>query len=146
MSHSSDWLEALVDAAIGCMEAHSATGPVGYRYRQEDALTTVFVYPTPVELVGGEEDGGLVISGFTLDIQALMSLFEQVIEIHWESQAFYPADLTGANVAIEAVYQGHSVWMTILAAPPDDEQPGMKLDVTARQNKEEGDNNQFGGA
>lgn len=130
MSHPSDWLEALVDETVGCMETHSPTGPVGYRYSQEDDLTTVILYPTPVELIGGEEDGGLVFSGFTLDIQALMSLFEQVIAIHWYSRAFYPADLTGANVAIEAFYQGHSVWMQILAAPPDDEQPGMKLDVT----------------
>lgn len=132
MSQPSDWLDELIDAAVGCMEAHSATGPVGVQYLQEEDLTTVLLYPTPVELVGGEEDGSLVISGFTLDIQALMSIFEEVIEINWESQAFYPPDPAGANVAIEAVYQGHSVWLQILAAPPDDEQPGMKLDVTAR--------------
>ena len=133
MAHPADWLEALVDAAIGCMQAHSATGPVGYRYSQEEDLTEIIVYPTPVELVGGEEDGCLVIAGFTLDILALMSVFEQVIAIHWYSRGFYPADLTGANVAIEAVYQGHSVWLQILAEPPDDEQAGMKLDVSARQ-------------
>ena len=133
MAQPSVWLEELVDTAAGCMEAHSAMGPVGYRYSQEEDLTTVILYPTPVELVGGEEDGVLVISGFTLDIQALMSVFEQVIAIHWYSRAFYPSDPTGANVAIEAVYQGHSVWLQILAEPPDDEQPGMELDVSARQ-------------
>lgn len=133
MSHPADWLETLVDATVGCMAAHSATGPVGYRHHQEDDLTTVILYPTPVELVGSEEDGVRVVSGFTLDILALMSIFEEVFEIHWESQAFYPSDPTGANVAIDAVYQGHSVWINILAEPPDDEQPGMKLEVTARQ-------------
>ena len=132
MAHPADWLEALVDATVGCMQAHSATGPVGYRYHQEDDLTTVILYPTPVELVGGEEDGSLVIAGFTLDIQALMSVFEQVIEINWESSAFYPSDPTGAKVAIDAIYQGHSVWLQILAEPPDDEQAGMKLEVMAR--------------
>ena len=135
MAHPADWLEALVEAAASCMQAHSATGPVGYRYSQEDDLTEVIVYPTPVELIGGEEDGALVTSGFTLDIQSLLSAFEQVTAIHWESRAFYPSDPTGAKVAIDAFYQGHSVWLQILAEPPDDEQPGMKLDVTARQDK-----------
>ena len=133
MSQPSDWLDALVDAAVGCMEAHSETGPVGVQHLQEGDLTTVHLYPTPVEIVGGEEDGVLVVSGFTLDIKALMSIFEEVIEINWESRNFYPPDPAGANVAIEAVYQGHLVWIRILAEPPDDEEPGMKLDVTARQ-------------
>ena len=123
----------MVDAAVGCMEAHNVTGPLAYRHHQEDDLTTVLLYPTPVELVGGEEDGVRVVSGFTLDILALMSIFEEINEINWESSAFYPSDPTDAKVAIEAIYQGHLVWLQILAEPPDNEQPGMKLDVTARQ-------------
>ena len=133
MSHPSDWLETMVDAAVGCMEAHSATGSFGHRYSQENDPTTVLLYPTPVELVGGEEDGVRVVSGFTLDIQTLISVFEEVIEIQWESRAFYPSNPSGAKVAITAFYQGHLVWMNILAEPPDDEQLGMTLDVTARQ-------------
>ncbi|MDJ0706420.1 MAG: hypothetical protein QNJ46_24380 [Leptolyngbyaceae cyanobacterium MO_188.B28] len=130
MSPPSAWLESLVELAASCMEAHSAMGTVGYRYTEEDDLTEVIVYPTPVELVGGEEDGTLVVSGFTLDIQTLTSAFEQVIAIYWYSRSLGPYDLSGANVSIEGLYQGHSVWMQILADPPEDEQPGMKLDAT----------------
>ena len=130
MSPPSDWLDSLVELAASCMEAHSGLGTVGYRSTEEADLTEVLVYPTPVELVGGEEDGALVVSGFTLDIQTLTSAFEQVIAIYWYSRSLGLYDFPGANVSIEGRYQGHSVWMQILADPPEDEQPGMKLDTT----------------
>ena len=53
----------LVDVVVGYMEAHSPTGPVGFRYREEDAIGELVVYPTPVELVGGADDGAVVVQG-----------------------------------------------------------------------------------
>ena len=40
------------------MTADSLTGPLGYRYGEEEGFWEVNVYPTPVELVGGA--GGAV--------------------------------------------------------------------------------------
>jgi hypothetical protein len=61
----SAWMTELVEAVAGCMEAHSAMGAMGWRYREEDDLVELVVYATPVELVGGEHDGTIVIPGFT---------------------------------------------------------------------------------
>jgi hypothetical protein len=52
----------LVEGVAGCMEAHSPMGALGWRYHEE-ALVELVVYPTPVELVGGEHDGTIVIPG-----------------------------------------------------------------------------------
>jgi hypothetical protein len=36
------------------------------------------VYATPMELVGGEHDGAIVLPGFSLDVQAVQNVFERV--------------------------------------------------------------------
>ena len=130
VSSPSAWLQSLVDVVASSMASHSGMGPLGYRYREEPDLAEVIIYPTPVELVGGEEDGALVISGFTLDIQSLLSAFEPVMEIHWYSRGLGLYSSEGAAVSIEGVYQGHLVWLQILADPPADEQAGMRLDTS----------------
>lgn len=40
--------------------------------REDDELVELVVYATPVELVGGEYDGAIVIPEFSLDMQALV--------------------------------------------------------------------------
>ena len=72
------WLRGLVEAVAGCMEADSPMGPLGYRYGEEDGLWQIDLYPTPVELVGGADDGEVVAPGFTLDIEQLRGLFDRV--------------------------------------------------------------------
>ena len=36
----------------------------------------------------------------------------------------------GAHVSVEGVYQGHEVYVQVLAYAPEDEEPGMKVDAT----------------
>jgi hypothetical protein len=43
----------------------------------------------------------------------------------------FPDD-EGPHVSIEGVYRGHDVFVQVLAYAPDDEEPGMKLDVSPR--------------
>jgi hypothetical protein len=54
---ASDWLEELIGQIAESMEFHSPDGPLGYRYGGEDGFWEVAVYPTPVEIVGGADDG-----------------------------------------------------------------------------------------
>ncbi len=46
------WMTELVEAVADCMESHSAAGPVGWRYHEEDDLVDLVIYATPVELLG----------------------------------------------------------------------------------------------
>jgi hypothetical protein len=94
----------LVEAVAGCMEAHSAMGAMGWRYHKEDDLAELVVYATP---------------------------FERVTDLHWHAQGFGPDDDDGPHISIEGTYQGHYVWLRVLEAAPDDEEPGLQLDTSA---------------
>ncbi|MEM9092175.1 MAG: hypothetical protein AAGC93_26000 [Cyanobacteria bacterium P01_F01_bin.53] len=126
---SSAWLESLADLVCISVEAYSAMGPFGFRYRQDDEDWELIVYPTPVELMGGSEDGALVHSGFSLDIQFLLSRFEQVTAVQWLTHDFGVSEPEGPQLSIEGIYQGHNIWLRVLAEPPPNEPPGLQLKV-----------------
>jgi len=131
--HPSAWMTELVEGVAGCMEAHSPMGPLGWRYHEDEELVELVIYPTPVELVGGEHDGTIVIPGFSLDVQALQAVFERVTALDWHAQDVGPDDDDGPHISLEGTYQGHAVWLRVLAEAPDDEEPGLQLDTSASQ-------------
>lgn len=129
MNHSPTWIDSLIMHILSCMEGHSITGGISSRHRQEEELLELIIHPTSIELVGGAEDGAEVTPGFSLDVQLLMTAFEQVNAIHWIAHGFGPFDLEGPNISIEGIYKSHQVWVRILAYPPEDEPPGIYLDA-----------------
>lgn len=135
MSRPPEWMESLVDTVSRCIEAHSAMGPLGFRYRDEEDLSEMIVYPTPVELIGGAVDGEVVLTGFSLDLQELVSTFDRVDSLHWFAHGFGPLDNNGPHISIEGDYQGHFVWLQILAEPPEDEEPGIKYNTIKKRIK-----------
>ncbi|MEK6238921.1 MAG: hypothetical protein N2C14_29755 [Planctomycetales bacterium] len=45
--------------------------PASAQYAEADGLYEVLVYPTPVELMGGAQDGGTATPSFSADLAAL---------------------------------------------------------------------------
>lgn len=134
MSTPPNWLDDLVEAVVSCIEAHSAMGNCGFRYcpPETDAdYWLVLLYPMPVQLRGGDEDGALVDPGFSLDLDALHDLLDHVVAFRWTAHPYSAHDRDHPSVAIEGLYQGHGVYLEIQAYAPDDEPPGMTLDVGA---------------
>ena len=129
MAEAPQWLVSLVDAVGHRMEPHSATGPLAFRWRQEGDFWEIAVYYTPGEVIGGAEDGAVIVPGFSLHLQELISAFEKVADACWRSHSFGPHDSLGPHISIEGVYQGHEVWLQILAEAPEDEEPGFKVDL-----------------
>ena len=125
------WLHRLAEAVAGCMEATSPMGPLGYRYGEEDSMWEIDLYPTSVELVGGAADGEVVAAAFSLDIEQLRGLFDRIDVLAWQSLGFLSGE--GPHVSIEGIYQGHEVFIQVLAYAPEDEEPGMKLDTTRQE-------------
>ena len=117
--------QALAEAVGAYLSADTAMGPMGFRCHEEDGFWDVLIFPTPVELLGGAHDGAVVAPGFSLDLEGLRSEFDEVTAFSWQALGFSD----GPHVAIEGVYQGHEVYVEILAYPPDDEEPGMKLNA-----------------
>ncbi len=123
-----NWLDELYEALVGCIEADSPMGPMGLRSWEEEGLWEVWVYPMPVELVGGRYDGAVVVAGFSLDLQQLCEVFESVAACGWNALGLnWPQ---GPHVYVEGVFQGREVYLQVLAYAPADEEPGLKVDAT----------------
>jgi hypothetical protein len=130
-----DWLDLLLEAVSGCVEAESPMGPLGLRYQVDDGFWELSVYPTPVELVGGAHDGEVVLPGFRLDLEQLRSLFDTVSDFGWNALGL--VDPEGPYVYVEGVLWGREVFLQVLASPPEDEEPGLKIDATRRHRQHE---------
>jgi hypothetical protein len=130
-SDDEDWLDELYEAVVGCVEADSPMGPLGIRCWEEEGFWEVWIYPTPVELVGGRHDGEVVVPGIRLDLDALREAFDSVTAFGWNTLGInWPQ---GPHVSVEGVFQGREVWLQILAYAPEDEEPGLKVDSTRRR-------------
>ena len=127
MAEPPNWLESLVDVIAECMEPHNVMGPLAFRWRNENDHWEITVYPTPAELIGGAEDGAVVSPGFSLDVQNLSTLFEELVDVRWQAQAFGPNDHLGQHISVEGVYYGHEIYLQVLSEAPDDEEPGFKF-------------------
>jgi hypothetical protein len=129
------WLDLLQNSVSSCIEADSAMGPLGLRYREEEGFWEVWIYPTPVEVVGGADDGEVLMPGFWLDLEQFRQEFDAVVAFGWNSLGLSWPE--GPHVSIEAVFRGREVYLQVLACAPEDEEPGLKLDATRRRRQSE---------
>ena len=121
-------MESLVDAVGDCLEVYSEGGPLTFRWGQEDELWRMMIYLAPVELVGGPSDGAITHAFFSLDLQELISAFDEVMAFLWYTDSISPHDLAGPHITVEGNYQGRHVFLEILSFAPADEEPGHKVD------------------
>ncbi len=110
-SDAPEWVYELAEAVAGNMTSMSGPGPLGFFYREEDGLWELVIYPKPVELVGGAEDGEILAPGFSLDLEELRNEFDRIDACSWESLGSPDGD--GPHVSIEGVYQGHEVFLQV---------------------------------
>ena len=135
MSEPPSWLNSLVDVIAECMEPHNTMGPLAFRWGNENDHWEITVYPTPAELIGGSTDGAVVSPGFSLDVHELSTVFEELVDVHWQAHAFGPHDPEGQHVSFEGVYDGHTIYLQVLSEAPEDEEPGFKVDLTKNTGK-----------
>jgi hypothetical protein len=110
-------------------------GPLGMNYREEEELWIININPTAVELVGGAHDGAMVAPAFSLDLEQFRGCFDDVSDFGWNAIGVNDAD--GPHIHVEGKFQGREVFLQVLAYPPDDEEPGLKLDTTTRHGQSE---------
>lgn len=130
-----DWLDMLHDAVSACVEADSPMGPLGLRYWEADGVYEVWMYPTPVELMGGRHDGEVVVPGFSLDLDGLREAFESVAAFGWNALGLHHTE--GPHVYVEGVFAGREVYLQVLAYAPEGEEPGLKLDASRQHRPRE---------
>jgi hypothetical protein len=132
-----EWVQDLMQAVADNVRPLGFIGQFGFRYLPPDVPENrtqrwlIGIYLVPHELTGGSNDGAAVVSGFCLNIHALLSLFSIVSTLEWRVPRRYTDGLTGPEVWLEGLYRGtQSVQLHIYAEPPSDEAPALVLDVT----------------
>src|SRR5690349_20532387 len=88
----------------------------------------VWIYPTPVELVGGAHDGERVVPGFRLDLELLRQEFDSIVASGWDARSLSWPE--GPHVSIEGIFRGREVYLQVLTYAPEDDEPGLKLEAT----------------
>ena len=129
MATAPAWIESLVDDVACTMEVHNHMGPLGYRWLEDDDFCELVIYPTPVEVVGGAEDGAVLVPGFSLHLKGVQELFDELSDFQWYAQSMGPYDPYSPRIALEGVYRGRHVFLQILGEAPDDENPGLKMNT-----------------
>jgi hypothetical protein len=130
-----EWLDSLLEAVGGCLEADRPMEPLGLRFHAEEGFWQVWSYPSPVELVGGRHDGEAVAPGFTLHLEELHACFQSVADFRWNALGLnYPER---PHVSIEGVFRGREVYFQVLACAPEGEEPGLKVNATRHRRRDE---------
>ncbi len=115
------WLARLADNVASQFYAADILAPLGCHYYHNKALDQyeVTLFASRTEIVGGKFDGVQTESRFNLDLKGLMNLFRDVITCHWQPQLLGPDDELGPHISIEGTYENRSVWLRVLAKPPE---------------------------
>lgn len=126
------WLQAMVEDLTECVTPHAFIGPLGYCFLEPvapDETWQVAVYPTPNTVRGqGPLDGATIVSGFDLDVGAVMARFHDVGELVWRTPAKYNANLDGPEIILRGRYTSKQVLLRFFHLPPPGEAPAYALD------------------
>ena len=95
----------------------------------------MWIYLTPVELVGGRHDGEVVAPGFTLHLEELRACFQTVTDFRWNALGLNYAE--GPHVSVEGVFRCREVNLQVLAYAPEGEESGLKVNATRRRRRDE---------
>jgi hypothetical protein len=82
----------------------------------------VLVYPSVVEMVGGDRDGEIVHLVFVLDLRRLRRLFDKVTRFLWDPFD-YQSHPEASHVKIVGTYQGQTVMVKVFALPEEGQAP-----------------------
>lgn len=126
-----DWLKTMADQVASLMYDVDVLAPIGchffHHHSRDEWEVTLFASNT--EIVGGEWDGVLAPSKFCLDILKLREIFDEITALYWQALPVSYDDQLGAHVSVEAVYEGHQVWLRVLSESPEEFEPGRRIEA-----------------
>ncbi|HET6880765.1 MAG TPA: hypothetical protein VFI31_11460 [Pirellulales bacterium] len=118
-------VQELYDHVRQCVGSRSPVGPLACRWSTDFGFVDLQIFPTPLELVGGPQDGAVVDPDVDFDLLCIQEVFDSLDGIGWtldgEQREFH-------YVCFRGTYHGHDVWITVFAGAPSGEKPTMKSD------------------
>ena len=124
MTHPPQWIQDLTFDATEEIHAFDVLAPVGCHYHETDAQWEVTIFASRTEVVGGPKDGTQTSSNFSLDLQGVSRLLDNVTEFRLQALTVAEADDLGPHVSLIGTRDGHPVWLRILAQAPVNFAPG----------------------
>ncbi len=121
MAKPPQWLEDLANQVADGMSVVDLPSPIGCHFHLNESeyqQWEVTLFCSATELVGGPCDGVVKPPNFTLDLKNVLNNFSEVTSFHWQAFTIGPDDELGSHVSIEGIYEGHYVWLRILAQAP----------------------------
>jgi hypothetical protein len=122
------WLDDLTAIISECWECHSPSLYIGLRYRKpqdSEDCWEIWAYPAVQEMLGGENDGQRVFSGFNFNLLPLIESIEaETVSLSTRVEGQPP------EISYEGTFRGKPVWLHVCLEPPDDADATEVLDVT----------------
>lgn len=119
MTSRPGWLEDLAEAIAVRLLPVDYLAPLGCHHADVNGVHEITLFAGSVETLGGVYDGAFVPSRFQFDMLGLAEIFENVTSFHWQPLTMADDDELGPHVAIEGRFNGHKVWVRILANAPE---------------------------
>lgn len=125
------WLPALLEEVSQAYVPLGHVGALGCALWEPQAPAnpdnnwTVAVYPLPVQVQGGKQDGCDVVAGFTLDVLRLSRCLDPVRRAAWT--VCYASH--GPAFGLVGRFAGHEVNLRVFSQPPEPEAASHAIDV-----------------
>ena len=126
MPHPPEWIVELMARATPAIRGYELLAALGCHYFHNDFTEQweVTLFASATEILGGRSDGKRTDCRFAVDLLSLTELMDEVSSFHWQAQSLGLDDDLGPHVSLEGVVLGRSVWLRILAQPPQGIDPG----------------------
>lgn len=113
------------------MQPVDIIAPIGCHCYHNQAIDQweITLFASSTETVGGQYDGRRTKSRFVLNLEKILDHFETVKKFHWQAHALGPQDDLGPHLTIEGIVEGHSVWLRVLASPPEQFEAGRMFEA-----------------
>ena len=112
------WVKQLANQVALTLQPVEVMSPLGCHFLQEGDHWEITLFASATEIVGGEQDGEQRASRFIVDVLAIQRLFDRVEGMEWQPLRIGAQDEAGAHLSVHGLFEGHSVWLRVLARPP----------------------------
>ncbi|MCA9082573.1 MAG: hypothetical protein KDA81_00890 [Planctomycetaceae bacterium] len=121
------WLRNFVTSAISGILDTKWHAPIGCHCHQYNTEWEVTLFLTSTEVVGGAMDGAEIPVPFQVEINRVMSCFDHVPSVHWQSDKISEDDSLKQHISFQGTVKNNKVWLRILKCAPEGTTPGRLL-------------------
>jgi hypothetical protein len=131
MTRPPAWLAETANQIASHIHGADALAPIGCHYYHDELcdLWEVTIFVSFTETLGGELDGKLTQSRFSVELKGWDAIFSEVHRFSWQAVSMGEGDDLGAHLAVEGRVGEHKIWLRIVADPPKQFQAGRIADV-----------------